>query len=246
MIIPSQVSQAQVIFVNHSGGKDSQAMLAMLVRLGFMGKLVVVHSDLGDMEWEPMHGFIAANSFGLPCHVVKPREDFFELCHRYKRLPSGQARFCTSELKTRPIGDWIKAYMTEHGYTHAINAIGIRSQESLARSKKLPLQASKLSAPSKNRNVTEWYPIFDYSLEQVWSEIAQANQAPHVIYSKGFSRLSCVFCVFGRVNEHAMAKEARPALFDRMAKLERALGKTIRTRQVNGAKLPKYLDESYA
>ena len=77
--IPVEVIEAEAIFVNHSGGKDSQAMLARLVALGFQGKLVIVHSDLGEMEWEPMHAFIESNSFGLPVTVVKPDLTFFEL-----------------------------------------------------------------------------------------------------------------------------------------------------------------------
>lgn len=59
------VLNAQVIFVNHSGGKDSQAMLAYLMTIGFTGKMVIVHADLGEMEWEPMHDFISQNSFGF-------------------------------------------------------------------------------------------------------------------------------------------------------------------------------------
>ena len=49
---PQVVQDADVIFVSHSGGKDSQAMLAQLVRLGLKDKIVLVHADLGDMEWE--------------------------------------------------------------------------------------------------------------------------------------------------------------------------------------------------
>jgi DNA sulfur modification protein DndC len=47
------VMNSEVIFVNHSGGKDSQAMLAYIMNLGFKGEIVIVHSDLGEMEWEP-------------------------------------------------------------------------------------------------------------------------------------------------------------------------------------------------
>lgn len=237
---------AQVIFVNHSGGKDSQAMLAYLHAQGFKGRLVLVHSDLGEMEWEPMHDFIKANSFGYELHVVKPAQDFFELCRRFNRLPSGMARFCTSELKTAPIAKFIKGYMREHGFTLGINAIGIRAEESPARAKKTPFSLnSKLSLKREGIEVYEWFPIFDYSLGDVWFQIKKAGQAPHVVYSKGFSRLSCVFCVFGRVEEHKKAKELKPELFERMARLERELGKTIRTKQVNGIKLPKYLDETF-
>jgi 3'-phosphoadenosine 5'-phosphosulfate sulfotransferase (PAPS reductase)/FAD synthetase len=242
MNIPTQVAEAQVIFVNHSGGKDSQAMLAYIMGLGFKGEIVVVHSDLGEMEWEPMHGFIEKNSFGLPVHVVKPELGFFELCRKYNRLPSGLARFCTSELKTRPIAKFIKNYMNEKGYTKAISAIGIRAEESPARAKKEPFKKAKIS--TKAHEIMEWYPIFDMKLGDVWFQIKKAGQQPHALYSQGFSRLSCVFCVFGRVEEHKMAAKARPELFQKMVALEVELGKTIRIKTVNGKKVPKYLSET--
>jgi DNA sulfur modification protein DndC len=241
--IPTEVMEAEVIFVNHSGGKDSQAMLAYLHNMGFKGKLVVVHSDLGEMEWEPMHDFINQNSFGYEVHVVKPEESFFDLCRKYNRLPSGLARFCTSDLKTRPIGKWIHQYCEKHGIKKAINAIGIRAEESPARAKKEPFKLSKLSLKRKNLVVHEWYPIFNYKLGDVWFEIKKAGQQPHPVYAKGFSRLSCVFCVFGKIEEHKKAAQLKPDLYQKMVALEKELGKSIRLKQVNGVKQNKFLEE---
>ena len=105
--IKQALDEAEVIFVNHSGGKDSQAMLAKLIKEGFKDKLVLVHADLGEMEWEPMHDWITKNSFGLPVEVVKSELTFFELCRKYKRLPSGQghsggARRALPRWRSRP------------------------------------------------------------------------------------------------------------------------------------------------
>lgn len=240
---PNEVVEAQVIFVNHSGGKDSQAMLADLVNRGFKGKLVVVHSDLGEMEWEPMHDFITSISFGLPVTVVKPKMGFFELCRKYSRLPSGNARFCTDQLKTKPIGAWIRDYCEKNAITRAINAIGIRAEESPARAKKESFKLSKLSLIKKDLIVHEWYPIFDMKLTEVWSIIKEAGQQPHEVYAKGFSRLSCVFCVFGRIGEHQMAAKLKPELFNKMVALEKELGRSIRLKQVKGVKSNKFLNE---
>jgi len=45
-----------LVLVNTSGGKDSQAMLHYLVTLareqGALDRLVAVHADLGRVEWE--------------------------------------------------------------------------------------------------------------------------------------------------------------------------------------------------
>lgn len=227
---------AEVIFVNHSGGKDSQAMLAWLIAQGYKDKLVIVHADLGEMEWEPMHDWIEANSFGVPVHVVQGDLTFFELCRKYKRLPSGLARFCTSELKTRPCEQFMKQYCKERGITKAISALGIRAEES-------PSRAKKGEFIAKTKLLTIWNPILHMLLPEVISTIHGAGQELHHVYAKGYSRLSCVFCPFAKVKEHQMMAQDRPELFHKMVQLERELGKTIRLKQRNGVKMPKYLDE---
>ena len=245
MNIPKEVQESDVIFCSHSGGKDSQAMLALLIRMGLKDKIVLVHSDLGDMEWETMHPWIESISFGLPVNVVQSEMDFFEMARKYKRLPSGQQQFCTDFLKITPIASFIHAYMTKHNLKTAINATGMRAEESKRRALKSPFEKSDMTQPRKypGHLIYEWLPIFDYKVADVYKEIQDAGQVPHKIYSMGFSRLSCVFCINGRIDEHKKAAELRPELASKMAKLERDLGKTIRLKQVKGVKMQKYLDE---
>lgn len=251
MKFPKEIQNAEVIFWSHSGGKDSQAGLAYLVRMGFKGKIVIVHSDLGDMEWESMHKWIKSISFGIEVHVVRAEEDFFELAHRTGRLPSGRQQYCTDVLKTQPICEFIHDYMYKHGLTRAINATGMRAEESKRRAMKKPFTLSKgdgtsgMHMPKKfpEHTVYDWMPIFGYTTEEVFEEIALAGQKPHAIYSQGFSRLSCVFCVNGRIEEHKKAAELRPELAAKFAKLERDIGKSLRLKQIKGVKYPKFLDE---
>lgn len=226
-------------------------MTASLVRLGLSHKMVLVHSDLKEMEWEPMHDFITRNGFGLPLHVVGSEMSFFDLARKYGRLPSGRQQFCTDFLKTKPIGAFIHDYMSKHGLTKAINATGMRAEESKRRAEKKPFVYSKGKKTSNmvkpkihpSHKIWDWMPIFDYTTTDVWGEIASAGQEPHHVYSLGFSRLSCVFCVNGRIDEHQKASELRPELAQKVIELERELGKTYRVRQVKGQKIPKYFDE---
>ena len=149
MNIPNEVQESDVIFCPHSGGKDSQAMLALMVRMGLKDKIVLVHSDLGDMEWETMHPWIESISFGLPVNVVQSEMDFFEMARKYKRLPSGQQQFCTDFLKITPIAAFIHAYMTKHNLKTAINATGMRAEESKRRALKSPFEKSDMTQPRK-------------------------------------------------------------------------------------------------
>lgn len=110
-----------LIVINTSGGKDSQAMLAHvhhLARLtGTLDRLMCVHADLGDMEW-PGTGEIAraqAEHFGV-CFEVCSRigrvaarnsstyeagevyGDILDYARRRGSWPSSSARWCTSEF----------------------------------------------------------------------------------------------------------------------------------------------------
>jgi len=255
VLIPKEVLEAEVIFVSHSGGKDSQAMLAHLVKLGLKDKCVVVHADMGDMEWEPMHNWIESISFGLPVNVVKSDMDFFSMVRKYQRLPSGQNQFCTDFLKLQPIAAFIHEYMTKHGLTKAINATGVRADESPSRKKKIEakmlkrgdchsVELSKMTQPKKFKGhvIHDWNPIAMFNNDRVFLTIANAGQVPHKIYSQGFSRLSCVFCVNGRVGEHALAAKMKPELFNRVVELEKEIGRGYRIQTIKGQKFAKFLD----
>lgn len=243
--LPQEIQDAEVIFWSHSGGKDSQAGLAYLIRMGLKDKIVLVHADLGEMEWEEMKPWIEKTSFGLEVNVVKSDMDFFQMTRKYGRLPSGNIQFCTDFLKTQPIEAFIHDYMNKNGITKAINGTGMRASESKRRAMKKPLQVSGMFRKKNHPDhmIHDWLPIFGYSDEEVFAEIELAGQKPHELYSKGFSRLSCVFCVNGRIAEHQMASELRPELAQKVANLERELGKSYRLRQVKGVKYPRFMDE---
>ena len=53
--VPSEcremIRAGALVAVNHSGGKDSQAMAVLLSRIVLPGRLVAVHAPLGEVEW---------------------------------------------------------------------------------------------------------------------------------------------------------------------------------------------------
>jgi DNA sulfur modification protein DndC len=249
--IPDHVHQADVIFLSHSGGKDSQATYLALKRMGLLHKTVIIHADLKEMEWEEMKPWIESTIDGQAVHVVHAEEDFFTMCLRTGRLPSSQMQYCTDILKIQPISKFIHDYLTAHGLTTAINCTGMRAEESPRRAKKGPFSLSQgeytsgMHMPKKypGHTIHDWLPLFDFTTQDVLSTIEAAGQAPHHVYSLGFSRLSCVFCVNGKVGEHKKAAELRPELALKFSNLERQLGKALRMKQIKNVKYPKYLDE---
>src|SRR4051812_11013900 len=95
------------ILLNSSGGKDSQAMLDSVYRqcsaVGVpLERLVVVHCDLGRVEWEGTRSLAArqAAHYGIRFEVVsRPQGDLLTHVELRGKWPSSTARYCTSDHK---------------------------------------------------------------------------------------------------------------------------------------------------
>lgn len=152
-----------LVLVNSSAGKDSQAMLSYLVGVADAqgvdrARLVVVHADLGRVEWDGTRELAEqqAAAYRLRFEVVARAEDLLDqIVTRHHTLrakgdtttpawPSSAARYCTSdqktsqvvELITRLVDEWRKA--GGKGRMRILNCLGIRAAESVARAKKVP------------------------------------------------------------------------------------------------------------
>ena len=218
-----------VIYVSHSGGKDSQAMYLYLQSIFPHNQLVVVHSDLGEVEWEGVQDHIRDTI----CHdlnVVRATKTFFEMVrHRANTRPdvpswpSSATRQCTSDLKRNPIEKFIRNDMKRRGVTKAINAMGLRAQESPARAKKKTWVLNK-SLSRAGREVHNWLPIHAWTEEEVFGYIEKAGQKPFWAYAAGNKRLSCVFCILGCGGDLANGKKHRPELYKKYLELEKETG----------------------
>lgn len=146
-------------------------------------------------------------------------------------FPSGPARFCTSDLKTGPIWKVIR----NDGHHLVVNCVGIRSAESPARAEKVAKRGTLRTNVKNDNSVREaydWWPIAlwncstdkaynaDTMTDEVFDTIRDAGQEPHPMYAAGNERLSCVFCIFGSVNDLRNGAAARPDLVARYAQLE--------------------------
>lgn len=233
--IKSLVDKGYIFYCSHSGGKDSQAMYALLKQFVPHEQISVVHADLGEVEWDGVKGHIESN-IEHQLNVVKAvwkdgseKDLLGYVKHRFKvrpdapSWPSSANRWCTSELKTGPIRKFIRHDLKRRGKLLGINCIGIRASESTARSKKKPWQLNT-ELSRAGRTVYDWMPIFDYSTDQVFETIKNAGQKPFWAYEKGNERLSCVFCILGSDNDIQNGFKYRPELAAKYMEIEKQVG----------------------
>ena len=237
-IIPPLASYAYIA-INSSAGKDSQAMLDYVVELadkaGVRDRLVVVHADLGRVEWEGTRELAEeqAAKYGLR-FVVVSREKGDLLCQIEARgmFPDSKARYCTSDQKTSQVHKLFTRLSKEGAAAgvrppvRILSALGIRAQESPERAKKDQFTEGEIS--TKNQHVDRWLPIFNWTDDDVWARIRQAGTRHHPAYDLGMSRLSCVFCVFANKRDLLIAAANNPELLDEYVRVEDKIGHTFR------------------
>ncbi|HHQ6598102.1 TPA: phosphoadenosine phosphosulfate reductase family protein [Serratia fonticola] len=218
------IEAGAIFYASHSGGKDSQAMYALMCQHIPSDQIVVVHASLGEAEWPGVIDHINATI----CHqlnVVEASKTFLEMVERRGMWPGAQHRQCTSDLKRGPIEKFIRHDMAKRGGGIAVNCMGLRAAESATRSRRSPFKANRRQTVKK-RAVWEWLPVFSLSTAEVFQMIADAGQKPFWAYEQN-ERLSCVFCIMGSRNDLRHGAEKNPKLYRRYVELERKIGHTM-------------------
>tara|TARA_Y100000310_G_scaffold67277_1_gene62588 strand:+ start:26809 stop:28347 length:1539 start_codon:yes stop_codon:yes gene_type:complete len=237
------VDAGALVVVNHSGGKDSQAMYALIKSLVPHDQIAVVHADLGNIEWAGVQDHIRA-TVEHPLHVAhavykdgsdKTLLDMVE--RRHEKLvaegkdtnpwPDSGSRYCTSDLKRGPCEKVIRRLSEETGRKLIVNCFGFRAEESDQRAKR-PTWAFNKRLSKAGRRAWDFSPIHDLKVGEVFSLIASVGQKAHWAYADGNQRLSCVFCVFGSTNDLTHGAKRNPDLYRDYVLAERRFGKTIR------------------
>ena len=247
--IPDEIETALTlnapVAIGVSGGKDStiaahQTVLYLRNR-GYTGTILLIHSDLGRVEWKDSLPVCErlAEQLGIELVVLRRKAgDMMDRwlkrwennCLRYQKLEcvrlilpwsTPSMRFCTSELKTHVISSYLKKRFP--GQT-ILNVTGVRAQESTERAKKpvsSPMKA--LTAKTKGTTGYEWNPILGWTLDQVWQAHHQFGLPIHEAYTRyGSTRVSCAFCIMARQSDLRAAADCvdNVALYREMVRLE--------------------------
>lgn len=234
------LSAYDVILVNSSAGKDSQAMLDLIAELataaGVRDRVVVVHADLGRVEWQGTRDLAErqAAHYGFRFEVVaRPQGDLLAHVEARGRWPSNKQRYCTSDHKRGQVARLLTQLARELAPTvgarpvRILECLGFRAQESPAREKK-PIFTSNARATNSRRAVDTWLPIHAWTLEQVWTRIKASGVEHHKAYDLGMPRLSCCFCIFAPKAALMIAGKHNPELLADYAALEVRIGHKFR------------------
>lgn len=220
--IADLVQRGALFVINHSGGKDSQAMYLMLRDIVPAAQRVIVHADLGEVEWPGAREHITDTTAGEPLHVCRSRRGLLQMIEERGMFPSPSQRQCTSDLKRGPIERTIR----QMGVKLIVNCMGMRKQESTGRAKLTPFKLNERNSKA-GREWYDWLPIHDLSADQVFAAIAAAGQRPHWVYAAGMSRFSCCFCIMSSQADLTTAARLNPTLFRRYVELERSTGQVM-------------------
>lgn len=210
--------QDRPLIASVSGGKDSTAVILYLREKGM--NFTPVFCDTG---WEhPItYDYLNYLEKALDVDIVRVRnEKYFDvdeggyvrMVKKDRFFPSQQTRTCTLRLKVKPIQDYLDD-LRERTKLKPVNAVGIRKEESKAR--------SALEEIEDKDEATIWRPLIDWSFDQVVDIHKRHNIKPNPLYTQGFSRVGCFPCIFARKGEIKMAFERYPERFDVIRGLEK-------------------------
>lgn len=206
------------VAIGVSGGKDSCALafatIEALDGLGHTGPRVLVHSDLGRVEWKDSLPTCERLTAALGLDLIVVRREAGDMMDRWLTrwtnnlaryadlscvkliLPwsTPAMRFCTSELKTAII---CRALIKRFPGQAIISCSGIRREESSNRAQApIAKVQPKLTSKKHKTSGIDWNPIIEWSETDVRAYLEAKTFALHEAYTKyNMSRVSCSFCI---------------------------------------------------
>lgn len=172
--------------LGYSTGKDSTALIIWAKERFAAEDLIIISNDT-IWEHELTYGYLSEmkDGFlaGIECCTL-PSIGMEKLVEIKKRVPSPKARFCTEELKVKPLIEFLKTIQDEYELYD-----GKRRDESVSRRKLPDREWSDLFDCWVN------HPLADANVEQVFAMMARCGIKPNPLYLMDAGRVGCFPCV---------------------------------------------------
>ncbi|OXS14907.1 phosphoadenosine phosphosulfate reductase [Zobellella denitrificans] len=140
---------------------------------------------------------------------------FLDLCMWKGRFPSMKARFCTTELKKKPIEEQVLAPLLNDPDTQDVYSWqGVRRDES-------PDRALLVEQEEIGDGLFAYRPILDWAAQDVFDFHRKHGVKWNPLYEQGMSRVGCMPCINCRKNELQAISKRYPEEVDRVAEWER-------------------------
>ncbi len=253
------------ILVPLSGGKDSQAALIWAVNSYGRKSIQAVFCDTGwEHEYTYKHIKYICETLLVELVVLKSDkyDDFVDLAVKKKRFPSVKARFCTEELKTKPMIDYILDVVKDD----VLIIQGIRADESEARSKmqsdcrlfryyfepyNITKKGKKQYHTYRKKDVVRFRkefaddiirPMFLKTANWVIQFVMDNGQRLNPLYFKGSKRVGCYPCIMCTKGELKAIQEHEPSYERRLIDAEAFINRLAQRSNFFG---PGYIPAQY-
>lgn len=148
---------------------------------------------------------------------------FLDLCIWKGRFPSPRGRFCSQELKHKPLDEFMKPLLKKH--KTVISWQGVRADESLNR-RDLPMYDVEMGQwEPEPKGWLIYRPIIDWTVTQVFDLHREFGIAWNPLYEHGMGRVGCMPCIHAKKSELISILQAFPEEIDRVAEWERLVSR---------------------
>lgn len=211
-----------VVAIGVSGGKDSDACAIAVSRhldaIGHAGPRILVHADLGRVEWKDSLPACERLAARLGWELLVVRREAGDMLARWQGrwannvrryedlscvrliLPwsTPSMRFCTSELKTDII---TRALKKRFPTQPIVNVTGVRREESAKRAR-MPVAEPLAKLQRPGLPGLSWNAIIDWPVQDVLFALDEAGLQIHEAYRVyNAHRVSCVYCIMSAADD---------------------------------------------
>ncbi len=205
--------------VAYSGGIDSTITLYLVAEALGAKNIVAVYSDTG-LEFPETRRFAEkiAEKIGVTFEIVHGEKSFIELIEEKKELPTRNNRWCTGELKIKPLYN----YYTRHNIRLVFE--GIRRYESTTRQHMKRITTSRYML-----GIRRALPILNWTRLEAQLLSIYKNIDINPIYNDGFTRIGCMICPAMHLHELHLSYLKNKDIFQEVSiKLGKDLGYILR------------------